>query len=352
MKSEFINYEPHSIQAKLVDEGSVAAALRLIILLLVIVCASTVLRAQSPIAGTPVLTAHQPPKRVQGWSPVSSKERTKLMDDDVQRHTGDSSYWDGIVISEKKFSEAGFNWHLLRFSSIENPHTIIWVVPHDDENAAFEAMIAAIKKHGGTGIVVNSGKGGLRRQVGFGTCGGRPAIIKSCDPNRNFSAATPLFAAAILDHWIGHQQPVIALHTNGAGAAGDFSLLDIKAYKRGRVKLRQGAYRAINPLPQMDNYDTLGLIAYPAKDGKPAEAVIACRTALNNVGIHFWHEKVGKTDGSLSNYLALQRPEIPYFNAESREEIDLSISAARHGIMIDAYLAKCTASGNKPASRP
>ena len=143
-------------------------------------------------------------------------------------------------------------------------------------------------------------------------------------------------------------QPIIALHTNGAGAAGDFSLLDIDAYRRGKIQLRQNAYRALNPTSQMDNYDTLGLIAYPSKDGGPSAQTVACRNALNEAGIHFWHERVDKSDGSLSNYLALERPEIPYFNAESREEIDLSVSAARHGVMIDAYLQRCR-SGDKPA---
>lgn len=308
--------------------------------------------APSARADEPAFLTHQSQKWAQGWILIPPERYASIPDDDVQRHSGDPLFWNGIVIHEKKFSENGFAWHLLRFSNLTNLDSAIWVVPHDDENAAFEAMIAAVKKHGGMGVTVNSGPGSLRRQSGFGQCGGRPGKVRSCDPNRNFAAATPLYTAAILDHWTEDWQAIIALHTNGAGAAGDFSLLDIDAYTQGKIKLRPGAYRAINPVPQMDNYDTLGLTAYPAKDGKPNDAAIACRTALNNAGIHFWHEKVTKTDGSLSNYLALERPEIAYFNAESREEIDLSTSAGRHAIMIDAYLKRCRASGNKPASQP
>lgn len=265
-----------------------------------------------------------------------------IADDDIARHRSDPSYLNGLEVREKKFSENGFDWHILRFANKSKYDGPLWLVPHDDENAAFDGMIAAVKKYGGVGLAVNSGPGSLRYQSGTGKCGVKAATTQRCDPNRNFAEATPLFTATILNMRMPNQ-PVIALHTNGAGAAGDFSLLDLEAYKRGRVQLRKGAHRALNPSLQMDNYDTLGLIAYPAADGKPGEAAVACRTALNAAGIHFWHERVGKSDGSLSNYLALERPDIPYFNAESREEIDLSVSGARHGVMIKAYLDHCAA---------
>lgn len=315
--------------------------LRLFVSLLFMAPAMVAAQASSPTAGEPIILKHESPTWAKGWSFVTPEQRAVIGDDDIQRHANDAGFWDGISISEKRFSENGFDWHLLRFMNTANPHSVIWVVPHDDENAAFEGAIAALKKHGGIAIVVNSGPGSLRRQAGRGRCGGRPAVINNCDPNRNFSDATPLFTSAFLDHRTEDTQPIIALHTNGAGAAGDFSLLDIDAYKKGRTVLREGAYRGKNPSPQMDNYDTLGLIAYPARNGAPSAVDIACRSFLTDAGIHFWHEKVVKSDGSLSNYLALERPEIAYFNAESRSETDLAVSAARHGVMIDAYLAGC-----------
>ncbi len=278
----------------------------------------------------------------------TSVDALKAIDDDLSRNSRTSGFFDGIDVSEYRFGENGFDWHLIRFANSEAPDGPLWIVPHDDENAAFDAMIAAIKQHGGIGIAVNSGPGSLRRQTGRGTCGVRGGNVSSCDPNRNFDARTPMFTSAFLAQRT-NGQPLIALHTNGAGASGDFSLLDLNAYKKGRVQLRVGAYRGRNPIPQMDNYDTLGLIAYAASDGKPGDAAIACQRALNSAGIHFWYEKVSKSDGSLSNYLALERPDIAYFNAESREEADLSLSAARHSIMIEAYLAKCKPSRNQPA---
>lgn len=319
--------------------------IRQLVLLIVAVWSTNAL-AQQPKSHDPIILTH--PRSWQlGWASVSKERRNEIPDDDIKRHAGDPAFWDGIAIEEKTFSENGFDWHLLRFTNLANPSSVIWIVPHDDENAAFEGAIAALKKHGGMAVVVNSGPGSVRRQMGRGQCGGRSAIVNSCDPNRNFSAATPLFTKAFLDHRTEGNQPIIALHTNGAGAAGDFSLLDIDAHRNGKVQLRQGAYRGRNPTPLMDNYDTLGLIAYPAKDGGPSAMSVACRNALNEAGINFWHERVDKSDGSLSNYLALERPDIPYFNAESREEMDLAVSAARHAIMIDAYLERCL-SGDKP----
>ncbi len=315
--------------------------LRLLLALFATISCVAAVNAKPLTTNEPIVLSHQLPKWAQGWSLVSNERRATIADDDIQRHAGDAAFWDGIVITEREFFEAGFDWHLLNFSSIKNPHSVIWVVPHDDENGAFEAMIAAIKRHGGRGIVVNSGAGSLRRQAGKGQCGGRPAVVTFCDPNRNFSAATPLFTSAVLDHRTEDWQPIIALHTNGAGASGNFSLLDTAKSGRGKLVMKAGAYQAKSPKPQMANYDTLGLIAYAARDGRPGDKAVNCRKKLNEAGIHFWHERIDRSDGSLSNYLALNEPDIDYFNAESREETDLAVAAARHKIMIDAYLAGC-----------
>ena len=98
----------------------------------------------------------------------------------------------------------------------------------------------------------------------------------------------------------------------------------------------------------MANFDTLGLIPYPAIDGRPSGGTLKCGRDIADVGIHFWYENVSKTDASMSNYLILNRPEIAYFNAESRAEADLGVASARHRIMVKAYLEQCVL-GDKPA---
>ncbi|MFN3618798.1 hypothetical protein [Sphingorhabdus sp.] len=295
-----------------------------------------------------------PPK---SWMNVELSNLVGI-DDDISRNITREKFFDNIQTSERRFSENGFEWHLIRFSSVDKPEGPTWVVPHDDENAAFDAMISAIQKYGGTGIAVNSGAGSARLQSGDGVCGVKPARVTGCDPNRNFDARSPLFTAAFLSIFRPNQ-PVIALHTNshgfsgdGAGGRGDITIYDRSAFARGEVKARKNGRLAVNPLPEMDNPDTLALSAFIGPRGKPTNGDAACGLGMSHAGIHFWHEAVGKSDASLSNYLALNRPDISYMNAESRAEIDLALAAGRHAVMIKTYLEKCTASWDKPATRP
>lgn len=288
------------------------------------------------------------------WS-IRSPDQLKRVDDDIARNSGFKDYFDGIEISEYRFRENGFNWHLIRYANRAKPDGPLWMVPHDDENAAFEAMTAAIREHGGIGIAVNSGPGSVRRQSGYGACGIRSDLVSACDPNRNFDARTPLFTSAVLSQRTANQ-PIIALHTNasgfsgdGEGGRGDITILDRARHQSGVNSPREGGIFAVNPKPELANFDTLGLTAYLAKDGKPDETAAKCGQAIANAGVHFWHERVRASDGSMSNYLAFNRPDIRYFNAESRAEIDLAVAAVRHKFMVAVYLANCVTSGNQPA---
>lgn len=287
------------------------------------------------------------------WTKVETSSLYEV-DDDVRRNGKLPVYFNGIEVRELRFTENGFDWHLLQFTRSDGQNGPLWLVPHDDENAAFDAMIAALKEHGGVGIAVNSGPDSMRMQTGSGLCGVRYGIRSSCDPNRNFGAQSPRYTAAILDQRPAGQ-PIIALHTNspgfagdGHGGRGDITIIDQAAFRRGITSPREGALFAVSPSETMANFDTLGLTAYRAQDGSPSPSARECGQKIANAGVHFWHERVVKSDGSMSNYLVLNRPDIPYFNAESRAEIDLAIAAARHKVMIEAYLANC-ASGNQPA---
>lgn len=291
------------------------------------------------------------------WTEVEPQSLVTL-DDDVARNIRTEGFFDGIRISEVRFSENGFDWHFVRFSRVDDAEGPNWVVPHDDENAAFDAMVAALRQYGGVGIAVNSGPDSARRQSGLGICGVRAVKVESCDPNRNFDARTPMFTAALLD-LVKPNHPVIALHTNGhgftgdgQGGRGDITILDRNAYDGGQIMARRHGRLAVNPRPEMDNADTLALAAFLAKNGGPSEPDNSCGVAMAQSGVHFWHEPVRVSDGSLSNYLAINRPDIAYLNAESRVEIDLAVAAGRHAIMIAAYLDKCRNLRDQPASKP
>ncbi len=291
------------------------------------------------------------------WRPTNPRLLASI-DDDIARNISVEGYFADVTISEYRFSENGFAWHLIRFSSATRPDGPVWVVPHDDENAAFDGMIAALRQYGGTGIAVNSGPGSARRQAGLGQCGVRDAIVQMCDPNRNFADGAPIFTRVFIDQFAANR-PVIALHTNshgfsgdGEGGSGDITILDRALHAAGKMAARKNGLLAVNPQPIMANADTLALTAFLARDRRPSSEAQNCGTGMASSGIHFWHEEVGQSDGSLSNYLAIYRPEIAYVNVESRTENDLSLAAERHEIMIAAYLANCVGSRDEPAPVP
>jgi hypothetical protein len=291
------------------------------------------------------------------WRAVDPVQLQALQDDDIERHRSVEGSFEGLEISETRFSENGFDWHLLRFANAAKSDGPLWVVPHDDENAAFDAMLAGLRKHGGIAIVVNTGSTNSRRQAGAGVCGVRTAASSACDPNRNFDARTPLFTNSILGEWKAGR-PIIALHTNsdgfsgdGAGGRGDITTLDARAYLNGDRRVRRDGYFGISPVEPLDDPDVYAIIPYHSARGI-SEGEVACRTALNRKGINVWHERVGKSDGSLSNYIALNWREVAYINFEAQRDVDLSVGAEAQQIMFDAYLAECSALWNQPVAGP
>ena len=280
------------------------------------------------------------------WREVGIPDIAKLQDDDLVRHAAKPDFLSGVTVSEARFSEAGFNWHLLRFVNAAKPFGPLWVVPHDDENAAFDSAIAALKTHGGGAVVVNSGSGSSRMQSGQGTCGGRAAILFRCDPNRNFSSATPIFTNAHLDQRSAGQ-PVIALHTNAPGfgpGKGEITILDVAAASKGKIRARKNGYfGGAGPavLKDRDSYAILPFVAPTIQ-----EYDVRCRKALVQAGVHVWHEAVGKSDGSFSNYVVVEKADIVYVNMESGRETNLTIASERHRLMVDAYLNGCGTLGN------
>jgi hypothetical protein len=282
----------------------------------------------------------------QPWTELDASALALVQDDDLERHRAEPAFLQGVQVSELRFRENGFDWHLLRFVNADRPDGPLWVVPHDDENAAFDAMIAALRKYGGTGIAVDTGPASTRRQPGSGPCGVRPMVSSACDPNRNFDRRTPLFSSAILDlRQAG--QPVIALHTNsdgfagdGEGGRGDISMLDAAAYRAGVVRPRANGYFGNGTVPQLDNPDIYAILPYARAKGLSA-ADVKCRQALNAAGANVWHEHVGVSDGSLSNHVALNLPDVRYMNAEARRDADLAEAAQAQLLMVDAYLGQC-----------
>jgi hypothetical protein len=290
-----------------------------------------------------LLASFSPAVRATEWNAASP---SALQDDDLARHASEPEYLKDIELSELRFSENGFDWHLLRFTNPARPDGPLWVVPHDDEDVAFDSMVSALRRHGGIGVVVNTGAVGTRRQSGKGVCGVRATITTACDPNRNFDERSPIFTSAILRQR-RPGQPVIALHSNspgfggdGKGGRGDITMLDAAAYARGARIARADGHFGINSPDILADPDIYAILPYRV-GANIRKLNVACRTALNESGVNVWHERVGTSDGSLSNYIATSMGEIVYVNLEVRHEKDLTIGAEAHRLMIDAFLEKC-----------
>jgi hypothetical protein len=278
------------------------------------------------------------------WQAVGPEAYAQLEDDDIARHAGEPAFLNGITVSQRRFEENGFAWHLIRFENTAKRDGPLWVVPHDDEDAAFESMIAAVRAYGGVGIAVNTEPSGKRRQSGVGVCGVENWYVDRCDPNRNFDAASPIFTAAFLyDYQPG--QPIIALHTNspgfggdGQGGRGDITILDGDAYVHGEILPREGGHFGSGVAALLNDPDVYAIMPFfgiiSARDTN-------CRIALNAAGVHVWHERVDESDGSLSNYLAIYRGDIAYVNMEAKREADLAPAIEAQRLMIAAYMANC-----------
>lgn len=180
-------------------------------------------------------------------------------------------------------------------------------------------------------------------QLGKGTCGGRPAIVLRCDPNRNFSAATPLFTGAHLDQRPSGQ-PIIALHTNSPGfgaGRGDITILDAASASRDKIRPRKNGFFGGGGPAVLTDHDSYAILPFAAPTIPKYD--VRCRNSLVDAGVHVWHEAVKRTDGSLSNYVVLEKADAVYVNMESRREADLGLASERHRLMIAAYLFGCRA---------
>ncbi len=145
-------------------------------------------------------------------------------DADLVRAAAEIEAVPALCVSNKIVDENGVLW---RFSVVRNVEQAgpLWVVPHDEEDAAFSAGIAAVRDHGGVMLALENRE---------------ERMVAGRDPNRAFAlsleAATvcavppaPLYIAAHLEEW-DRAFPIVGLHTNWdshveAGGQGTISIL-------------------------------------------------------------------------------------------------------------------------------
>lgn len=212
----------------------------------------------------------------------------------------DLSAFGDLCAQTTTFTEGGVTWRIQRYDS-GRPGPL-FVVPHDDEDAALATAAYALRRYGGSVTAVETG--GRRFNGGV-------------DPNRNFDAG-PLacgrpgrserFVEALL---APGGRPLVALHTNARGAArtGGSGSISIRAPYPGAEAF---AANAAGPLAQEDAMVILAS-RRGARDGRVRRLV----EALNAAGVNVLVETVdpAHTDCSLSHYAVARG--LAYANVEA-----------------------------------
>lgn len=270
---------------------------------------------------------------------------------DFVRHA--DADWTGLSVRRQSVADQGVTWKLWRIANRQRQDGPLWVVPHDNENAAFAAGLAAVRRWGGTLIAVDSGNDDSSRAARYVHAHDGSRL----DPNRTFTEDYLGYVAAVLADLGRAPRAIVALHTNAAGF--DPSLATCGG--SGETDRAGGGSGGISILLCNDTYtprpaatrswpwdddDSVVIAPYLAA-GAPGDGWCQRKLIAGNFNVTF--EKVGASDGSLSNYAALRG--LPYLNFETRElgadEAGIAAAGQRLTAMVDAAMIRCLGSDTR-----
>jgi hypothetical protein len=219
-----------------------------------------------------------------------------------------------LCYRRETLSEGGFRWvfHLLHHP--HEPDGPFWVLPHDNEDTAFDAAVYAVVTYGGGFLSVDSGH--QRHLLGQ-------------DPNRNFSRGwtesmlcreqarpAPDYTAAVISHFKKRGPlPFLSLHNNRDGWRDGGGRGTVSVHRRDPYLLGFPSAHARGQHRDQDNLVFLaGLEPYPLN--RRAQRRVA---ALNRLGLDVVYKRV--TDDSfncsLGDYVVRNRLG-DYYNLEAQ----------------------------------
>lgn len=229
-----------------------------------------------------------------------------------------------LCYRRQQVREGSFRWTFHILEHQQHPQGPFWILPHDNENTAFDVATQAVIDYGGGLLAVDSR--GQRNFLGQ-------------DPNRNFSRsmdesrlcsgqrrAAPGYTQAIIEHYRGRGSPILALHNNlngwsGNGGAGTISMdrgrPALRAYPGTGTGSRPGAYpRGSSSRRLLDEDNLVFMVTTRPVSADPAlQRRIA---ALNAAGLNVILKQVNGSNFncSLSDYVARHRLG-EYYNVEA-----------------------------------
>ena len=258
-------------------------------------------------------SARSAPQRI-----VTPVDPLTMGTDDFTR-LADPALWDGLTVTRIEFRDDRAFWRLYRIDNVRKPHGPLWFVPHDNENAAFQAAIYAVRAYGGQVVTIEE----ARSLAGPDSrMNGDVAFGKPIDPNRNFRDDTPAYANEVLAGLGMPARLIVALHTNEPGYDSSASTCGPPppAYTgKGEISvlLCNDLYMprpSISKAWPFDDTDSVAIVSYPGSGG-PADGF--CMRALAEADMNIMMERVMTSDGSLSNFALFNG--LPYVNLETQE---------------------------------
>jgi len=133
----------------------------------------------------------------------------------INDYRRNSNHLKNLCVHQLSFKEDKYRWKMLL---VTNPHKVkgaFWLLPHDDENTAFDAAVYAVTKYGEGFLAIMAND---------------KRYYKKQDPNRNFSlsknkenscknqkASSYRFTniiTSIIQTYTHNKYPILALHNN------------------------------------------------------------------------------------------------------------------------------------------
>lgn len=258
-------------------------------------------------------SAQSAPQRI-----VTPVDPLMMGTDDFTR-LADPALWDGLTVTRIEFRDDRTFWRLYRIDNARKPRGPLWFVPHDNENAAFQAAIYAVRAYGGQVIAIEEARStdGPDSRTNADVAFGKPV-----DPNRNFRDDTPAYANEILAGLGNPARLIVALHTNEPGYDSASSTCgpqppvytgkgEISVLLCNDLYMPRPSVAADWPF---DDTDSVAIVSYPGSGG-PGDGY--CVGALADADMNIMLERVMTSDGSLSNFALFHG--LPYVNLETQE---------------------------------
>lgn len=267
--------------------------------------------------------------------------------------------WQGLGVRRVEFRDDRTFWRLYRIANVSRPGGPLWFVPHDNENAAFQAGLWAVRAYGGVLVAIEEARSvdGPDSRMNGDVAFGQPV-----DPNRNFRD-TSAYAGAILADLGEPPRMIVALHTNEPG----YSLSASTCAPPGATYTGKGEIsvllcsdlytprRSVSGRWPYDDTDSVAIVSYLG-DRTPMSGF--CARGLWDADMNIMFEHVVQSDGSLSNYALYHG--LAYVNFETQERgtspEGLADARSRLLAMIDVAMTRCAPVGGlmlkPPPPRP